>query len=228
MGRQKADMVFTDPPYGVGYTGGAKKRDALAGDQIGTTIYQDALPHLIFAASDKAALYLWYADAHAAAAAAAAAAAGYVITAQIIWVKNNAQFVSSAHYKGKHEPCYYAHRKGKSAAWYGANNEVTVWEANRAHKNEFHPTQKPVELAVRAIQNSSKLKDNVLDMFLGSGTTMIACEQLGRKCYGMEISPGYVAVAIERWQQFTGKSAVLIETGQTYDEVKNGGVHAKQ
>jgi len=201
---EKADMVFTDPPYGVGYDGGAKKRDALTGDNIGTTIYGDALPHLRLSVSDHAALYLWYADAHA--AAAAAAAAGYEITAQIIWVKNHAQFVTSAHYKGKHEPCFYGHRKGKVAQWFGPNNEVTVWECDRAQKNEYHPTQKPVPLAERAMCNSSKAGDSVLDLFLGSGTTLIAAEKTGRVCYGMEIDPKYCDVIIKRYADYVGVS----------------------
>ncbi len=215
-----ADLVFTDPPYGVGYTGGAKKREGLAGDEIGTTIYSDALPMLRLAAADHAALYLWYADAHA--AAAAAAAAGYVVSSQIIWVKNNAQFVTSAHYKGKHEPCFYAHRKGKTAKWYGQNNEVTVWEVNRAHKNEYHPTQKPVELAERAIRNSSQATDTVLDLFGGSGSTMMACELTNRVCRTMELSPAYVDVIVKRWEDFTGKKAELLESGVNAKVVDNG------
>ena len=214
MAGEKADCIFTDPPYGVGYDGGAKKRKKLEGDGIGTAIYAEALPHLHQAAADHAALYLWYADAHA------AAAAGYDITAQIIWVKNNAQFVTSAHYKGKHEPCFYAHRRGKVARWTGPNNEVTVWEADRANKNEYHPTQKPVILAERAISNSSFRADLVLDPFLGSGTTMIACERLGRRCYGMEICENYTDVSVKRWQAFTGRDAVLEATGETFAHVE--------
>ena len=208
MNGSQADLVFTDPPYGVGYDGGAKRRAKLAGDEIGSTIYMDSLPHLKQHAEDHAALYLWYADSYVASAAAAAAAAGYIVTAQIVWVKNNAQFVTSAHYKGKHEPCFYAHRKGKTAKWYGPNNEVTVWPVDRAQRNEYHPTQKPVALADRAMTNSSAAGDLVLDPFIGSGTTLIAAEQLGRICYGMDIEPKYVQVTIERWEAFTGRKAV--------------------
>ena len=203
MGGAKADMVFTDPPYGVGYTGGAKKRRALAGDEVGTTIYADALPNLKAAAADHAALYLWYAG------AAAAAAAGYDIVAQIIWVKNNAQFVSSAKYHGKHEPCFYAHRRGKSARWVGGNNEVTVWECDRANKNEYHPTQKPVALCARALGNSTNKGDIVLDIFGGSGSTLIAAEQTGRLGYTIELDPAYCDVICQRWRNLTGKEPVL-------------------
>lgn len=204
MNGEQCDMVFTDPPYGVDYDGGAKKRERLDGDHVGTSIYADALPNLQIAASNEAALYLWYADAHV----AAAAAAGYVITAQIIWVKNNAQFVSAAKYHGKHEPCFYAHRKGHSAAWYGSNNEVTVWEVDRASRNDYHPTQKPVELSERAILNSSPRHGSVLDLFGGSGSTMIAAEQTARVAYLMEIQPAYCDVIVRRWEKVTGKVAV--------------------
>lgn len=213
MAGEKAQMVFTDPPYGVNCTGGAKERDELKGDHIGTDIYAESLRHLGFAVDDKAALYLWYADGYTAAVAAAVAAAGYVISAQIIWAKNHAQFVTSAHYKGKHESCYYAHRKGKSTRWHGENNEVTLWEYPRSPVNEYHPTQKPVELVGRAIRNSSLNGEAVLDIFLGSGATLIAAEQLNRTCYGMEISPRYVDVIIARWEALTGEKAELLEAG---------------
>ena len=212
MGGEQAHCIFTDPPYGVAYDGGAKKRATLDNDHIGTDIYSRALPLLALAADDEAALYLRYADGHAAsaAAAAAAAAAGYQIVAQVIWAKNHAQFVTSAHYKGKHEPCYYAHKRGCVARWFGPNNEVTLWECKRAPKNEYHPTQKPVEIAVRAISNSSNADHVVLDGFCGGGTTLIACEQTGRRCRALEIEPQYCQVAIDRWEAFSGKRAKRI------------------
>ncbi len=199
MGGELAHMIFTDPPYGVNYDGGMKKRKELEGDHVGTDIYAGALPVLAQAADGEAPLYLWYADGHAAAAAAAAAAAGYQITAQIIWAKNHAQFVTSAHYKGKHEPCYYGHKRNKSARWHGPNNEVTLWEYDRSPRNDYHPTQKPVEVAVRAIRNSTESGQIVIDGFLGGGTTLIAAENLARQCRACEISPGYVAVALQRY-----------------------------
>lgn len=204
-----AEVVFTDPPYGVNYTGGAKRRENLQNDHLGTGIYEASLP--LWRVADTASLYLWYADAHA--------AAGWDVTAQIIWVKNNAQFVSAAHYKGKHEPCFYAHRRGKSASWHGPNNEVTVWECDRSAKNEHHPTQKPVELAARAIGNSSAAGDLVFDGFLGGGTTLIAAHQLGRRCFGMEISPQYVDVICKRYLNLTGESPVRESDGAKFSEL---------
>ncbi len=209
MNGDKAQCIFTDPPYGVAYKGGMKERESLQNDHAGTEIYSAALPLLADAADKESSLYLWYADGHAAAAAAAAAAAGYQITAQIIWAKNHAQFVTSAHYKGKHEPCYYGHKKGNAARWHGPNNEVTLWEYDRAASNDFHPTQKPVAIAARAITNSSAVSDIILDGFMGGGTTIIAAQQLNRRCYGIEISPAYVDVCVERWQKLTGGKATL-------------------
>lgn len=189
-----AQMIFTDPPYGVDYDGGAKKREQLEGDRVGTEIYSQAIPLIAEYVDDNAPLYLWYADGHA----AAAAAAGYVISAQIIWAKNNAQFVTSAHYKGKHEPCYYAHKKGKSARWNGPNNEVTLWEYDRSSSNDYHPTQKPIELSRRAICNSTEGGSIVLDAFGGSGATMVSCENTHRQARMIEIAPNYCAVILER------------------------------
>ena len=207
MGGQLAQMIFTDPPYGVDYDGGMKKREKLEDDHVGTDIYDRALPVLARAADDLAPLYLWYADGHA--AAAAAAAAGYQITAQIIWAKNHAQFVTSAHYKGKHEPCYYGHKRNKAARWHGPNNEVTLWEYDRSPSNEYHPTQKPVDLGLRAIRNSTQSGDVVLDGFLGGGTTLIAAENLSRQCRACEISAPYIAVALQRYKDTFGIEAEL-------------------
>ena len=215
---EKADITFTDPPYGVAYTGGAKKREALANDERGTVIYDEVLPVIALVTKKGAPLYLWYADVVLAAAAAAAAAAGYEIKAQIAWVKNNAQFVTSAHYKGKHELCMYAHQKGERAPWYGPNNEVTVWNVDRANKNEYHPTQKPVALSEKALTNSSKTGDIVLDLFGGSGSTMIGAEKIGRHARLMELQPTYCDVIVKRWQEFTGKQATLELDGLTFNQ----------
>lgn len=203
----KADMVFTDPPYGVDYDGGTKVREKLDSDRRGTTIYGDAIP-LIAAFSDpKAPLYLWHGEVYEH-VLRALRDNGYEVRAQIIWNKSLAQFGAlSAQYKQKHEPCFYAFRRGETPHWYGPTNEVTVWDAERAQSNEFHPTQKPTALAERAINNSSKRGDVVLDLFGGSGSTLIACEQTGRTCYGMELSPAYCDVIVTRWEQFTGRTA---------------------
>lgn len=221
MNGEKADMVFTDPPYGVDYEGGAfSKRTKLANDES-TDIYDNVLPVLFSFTSEKAPFYIW----HAAGYADMASKLGendFKIRSQIIWNKNQAQFGAlSAQYKQKHEPCFYCFKKGQTPHWYGPTNEVTVWDIKRESKNEFHPTQKPIELAERAIENSSTPGTLVLDLFGGSGSTLIACQKKQRKCSTMELDEKYCDVIIKRWEQYTGKKATLESTGQTYEELKD-------
>ena len=199
MNGEKADMVFTDPPYGVDYQGGAlTKRTKLNNDQKNTNIYQDVLPNIYLFTIEKAAMYIW----HAAGYADMASHLGdndIEIRSQIIWNKNMAQFGAlSAQYKQKHEPCFYCYKKGQSPNWYGPTNEVTIWDVKRESKNEYHPTQKPIKLPERAMNNSSKKNNIILDLFLGSGSTMVAAHQLQRKCYGMELDPKYCQVIVDR------------------------------
>jgi DNA modification methylase len=202
MNGQKADMVFTDPPYGVDYQGGAlTKRTKLDNDQKNTSIYEEVIPNLYLFTIDKVPMYIWH-------------AAGYAdmashlwnndiqIRSQIIWNKNMAQFGAlSAQYKQKHEPCFYCYKKGQSPYWYGPTNEVTIWDVKRESKNEYHPTQKPIELSERAINNSSKINDIVLDLFGGSGSTMVAAQQLNRKARLIELDPKYCQVIVDRMKK---------------------------
>jgi len=210
MGGDFAQLVVTDPPYGVDYQGGVfSKRDKLDGDET-ADLYGPILK-LAYEFSDaKAAVYLWHSDGKAVDVFAALDAAKYVRRITIIWNKNIAQFGAlSAQYKQKHEPCHYLFKKGQSPRWFGPTNETTVWDIDRNRTNEHHPTEKPIGIMARPIQNSSEAADIILDLFLGSGTTLIAAEQLGRKCYGMEISPAYCDVIVQRWENLTGKKAVL-------------------
>lgn len=208
LGEQAPDLVYTDPPYGVDYEGGTKKHRRLAGDERGTSIYERALPIIAEVSKPKAALYLWHAGTLAGDVAAALAESGYLIRSQIIWAKNAAQNGAlSAQYKQKHEPIFYCHHKGKVPWWFGPTNETTLWEADRAPINEFHSTQKPVELAERALRNSSRGKGLVLDSFGGSGATLIAAEMLDRRCAMLELDPGHCDVIVKRWEDTTGRKA---------------------
>jgi DNA modification methylase len=212
MNGEKADMVFTDPPYGVNYDGGHatdKRREKLKNDNS-TLIYDDSVPNMFRHSKDDAALYLWFADKSGYKILQALQANNYVIRSWLIWNKNQAQFGAiGSQYKQKHEPCLYCFKKGKSPYWNGPNNEVSVWDEKRSRINEFHPTQKPVELSARALANSCPASGLVLDLFLGSGATLIGAEQTKRKCYGMEISPNYCDVIVKRWENLTGKKATL-------------------
>jgi len=195
---EKAQMIFTDPPYGVDYDGGTTVREKLAGDST-TDLYMPCCQMSADYSDDRAALYLWHAGIKGIAAAAAAAAAGYEIRCEIVWNKNQAQYGAlSAQYKQKHEPCYYCYKHGKTARWFGPTTEITVWDIDRSSVNEFHPTQKPIQLAERAIKNNSEVDNIVSDWFAGSGSTIVACQNLQRKCRAIEISPNYCAVILER------------------------------
>jgi DNA modification methylase len=210
----RADMVFTDPPYGVNYDGGhavkGKRREKLKNDAT-PEIYDGVMPIIYLASKDVAAVYLWFSDSKSAAVTAAVTAAGYEVRNTLIWNKNVAQFGAiGAQYKSKHEPCLYCFKKGHAPYWAGPNNEVSVWDIKRCPKNEHHPTQKPVELAERAIGNSSKAGDIVLDLFGGSGSTLIACEKTNRINRSMELDPKYCDVIVKRWEDFTGKKAELL------------------
>lgn len=219
MDGQKADMVFTDPPYGVDYDGGHatdKRRDKLINDD-NVNMYGDPILNAFAVTTDNAPLYLWFADRFASDVIDGLNGAGYVVRNWIIWNKNVAQFGAiGAQYKSKHEPCIYAFKKGKSVNWCGPTNETTIWDLNRDHKNSHHPTQKPVELCRRAAGNHSVGK--ILDLFGGSGSTLVACETINKDAFMMELDPKYCDVIIKRWQEFTGKQAVH-ENGKTYDEL---------
>ena len=205
MAGAKAGMMVTDPPYGVDYDGGqanAKKREKLSGDDT-TEVFNAGLSAALNAVP-SGAWYIWHAGRYAEPVYAAIRKCGFDVRALIVWNKLKAHYgAPSAHYCQKHEPCLYAVRD--SAGFCGPSNEVTVWDIEQPHRNEHHPTQKPIICMARAIRNHEA--ESVYDPFLGSGTTLIAAEQLGRKSYGMEISPAYCDVIVKRWETLTGKNA---------------------
>lgn len=211
MDGEKASFCFTDPPYGVKYTGGTKKWEMLENDDE-INMYAAALPLIFEFTEDRAALYLCFASSKSLSVYTALKNTNYEQRVLIIWNKNHAQFgAMGSQYKQKHEPIAYLYKHGMAPYWFGPNNEVTVWDISREAANEFHPTQKPPELYERAINNSAPKDCIVYEPFLGSGTSIVACERLNRKCRAVEISPGYCAVSIERWHQMTGKDPILLD-----------------
>lgn len=206
MGDKKADMVFTDPPYGVNYDGGhfhsgnvniKRKRKELKNDN-NTEIYTKVIP--IISKYCDGPCYTWFADTKPLDLFYAVHKVGE-IHALIIWHKINATYAAmNAQYKQRHEPCLYWKPKGKTLKWIGKSTESTIWEIKKEGINKLHPTQKPVELAERAI-NNHKAKI-VLDVFLGSGSTLIACEKTNRICYGMELEPHYCDVIVNRYRDW--------------------------
>jgi DNA modification methylase len=216
MGGAKADMVFTDPPYGVDYSGGIQfsangdvkknQREKLENDDS-EQIYAASIP--IMASITKGPCYTWFADSKAGTIYNTIKKFGE-IHALIIWVKNGGYGALNANYKQKHEPCLYWKPKNGKLNFCGATTESTIWEINKDGRNEFHPTQKPVALAAKAISNHEA--NSVADIFLGSGTTMVAAHQLNRKCYGMELSEKYCQVIVDR----------MLKLDPTLEVKKNG------
>jgi len=195
---ERADMVWTDPPYGVDYDGGLnkKKREKLEGDTSGA-LYDICMDSTAQYCKPSAPWYIWFAGSVGAPVYKAIAQHGYKVRAMIVWNKLEAHYGNfMAQYMQKHEPCLYCVKD--APPWHGPTNEVTVWDVKQPSVNEHHPTQKPLELALRAIENSSASDAIVCDWFLGSGTTMIAAHRTGRRCYGMEIAPRYADVILKR------------------------------
>jgi DNA modification methylase len=210
MDGQKADMVFTDPPYGVSYTGGAKKWDGIKNDSLQNENLVDFLNSVfncaVISTKDSAPWYVWHASNTSADFYQALQQVGKKPSAQIIWVKN-IMAGGFGDYRGKHEPCIYC--SGGKNAWHGGRDQHTIWNVDR-ERNYQHPTQKPVVLAEKALNNSSKSGDMVIDLFGGSGSTLIACEKQNRHARLMELDPKYCDVIVKRWEDFTGKKAVLL------------------
>ena len=219
MGGKKADMVFTDPPYGVSYEGGHNKKkrgqiknDALEGGDL-TNLFADALASALTVTADHAAFYIWFASGKSVETFASFANLSLDLRAVIQWYKVRSGLGAfMAQYIPNCEPCIYAFKSGCSPQWFGPSDEKTVWEVQKESKNKFHPTQKPVELPRRALRNSSKPGQFILDLFGGSGATLIACEQDHRHARLMELDPAYCDVIVKRWEQFTGKKAMLEES----------------
>ena len=137
----------------------------------------------------------------------------------VIWAKNNFT-LGRSDYQRQYEPILYGWKAGAEHFWCGARDQGDVWHHGKPRVNDLHPTMKPVELVERAIRNSSKSRDIVIDLFGGSGTTLIACERTGRAARMMELDPRYVDVIVERWQDFTGREVTLEGEDRTFDVVK--------
>lgn len=213
MDGKKADMVFTDPPYGVDYTGGIQftnrgvkkeQQNRLENDDT-ADIYLKAVPMMAMFCDGP--IYTWFAATKAQQLYEAINLVGGKIHAMIVWVKNGGYGALNACYKQKHEPCLFWKVSG-NLRWIGATNECTIWEIDKDGRNKLHPTQKPIELCARALLNHSA--KSCLDLFAGSGSTLIACEQTKRICYTMELDPKYCDVVIARWEKLTNQTAIKL------------------
>ena len=219
LGGDAAKLAFTDPPYGVDYEGKTKRKLKIQNDNLGDSFegfLQRACENLL--ANTSGAIYICMSSSELHTLQKVFEAAGGHWSTYIIWAKNNFT-LGRSDYQRQYEPILYGWREGASHYWCGARDQGDVWFMNRPQVSDLHPTMKPVELASRAIGNSSKGRDIVLDPFGGSGSTMIACEKTGRQARLIELDPKYVDTAVIRWQEFTGLEAVLDGDGRTYPEV---------
>lgn len=247
VGRVMADLnpqvMVTDPPYGVEYDASWRTKAGIgsSGAALGKVLNDDRADwREAWALFGGAVAYVWHGALHSVEVAESLAVCGFNIRAQIVWVKTRAA-LSRGHYHWQHEPAFYAQKDGKednwrfgddhepaayavrqgtAAKWQGGRKQTTVWFIDHIKNETGHSTQKPVMCMQRPIENNTSKGDAVYDPFLGSGTTLIAAQRTGRRCVGLELNPAYVDVIIRRWQNFTGRKAVLEgETGLSFDEV---------
>lgn len=224
---EPADMVFTDPPYNVNYANSAKdkmrgKDRAILNDNLGDGFYNFLLAALTpTIAHCRGGIYVAMSSSELDVLQAAFRAAGGKWSTFIIWVKN-VFTIGRADYQRQYEPILYGWPKGATRQWCGDRDQGDVWQIKKPQKNDLHPTMKPVELVERAIRNSSRPGNVVLDPFGGSGTTLIAAEKSGRLARLIELDPKYVGVIVRRWQDFAGQKATLAGNGCTFDEVADG------
>jgi DNA modification methylase len=217
MNGEKADLLHTDPPYNVDYSNqdrpnaGKTNLGRIKNDKMNDSEFYNFLRNSLSRGfeflKDDSSAYVWYASKESVNFIKATEDSGFEVNQQIIWKKP--MLLGRGRYQWAHEPCIFA-VKGKPY-FTDDRTKTTIWDFGGYDKSKnVHPTQKPVFIPEEAINNSSKIGSNVLDLFGGSGSTLIACEKTNRKCYMMELDPHYVDVIIARWEKFTGQKAELL------------------
>lgn len=210
----KTDLLITDPPYNVDYEGKTKDLLKIQNDKMEDTKFRTFL-HDAFETADTvmksgAVFYIWHADREGYNFRGACQDVGWKVRQCLIWNKNS-MVMGRQDYHWKHEPCLYGWKDGAGHLWASDRKQTTILNFDRPNRNAEHPTMKPIALFDYQIKNNTKGGDIVLDLFAGSGTTIMACEQNGRNGYCMELDPRYIDVIIKRWEDFTGEKAELIE-----------------
>lgn len=227
---EKADLVFTDPPYNVDYEGYTDEKLKIKNDKMSDEQFKQFLL-TVFASyrmvlKDGGAMYVCHPSSYQREFQDAMEMAGFKVRCQIIWAKNTFAW-GHGRYKFQHEPIFYGYVDGQSDPWYGDKSQSTLWQEKKPAANRLHPTMKPVELILRAIRNSSKAGDLVVDLFGGSGSTLIAAEKANRRAFLTELDPAYCDVIVRRWEQFTGRKAVkaidlgTVENNPSTQKVEN-------
>lgn len=232
LGEEKAHLIYTDPPYNVAYYGGnrpnpdvrpkkSRNWERIYADNMKQADYEAWLKKIFTNMAEylapRAPLYVWNGHRQFDPMHKIFDDLGFHVAGVITWAKPNFA-ISYADYNNQTEFCLYGWKEDNGAhAWYGPTNETTLWQVRRDPTRTYiHPTQKPVELAQRAIKNSSKRSDNVLDLFLGSGSTLIASESLGRRCFGLEVDPKYCDAIVRRYIAFIGENKTPKEIVKKY------------
>lgn len=217
-GRQ-ANMLHTDPPYGVDYEG--VPNDHLKDAQLEAFLH-DALTCAYAVLAPASNVYVWHADITALEFISAFRSSGFTQARPptIQWVKPSLT-MSQGDYHSQNEPCLFGWKTGSGRVRVKDRKQTTIWKCDRTTEAKVHPTMKPVELCQRAIENSSDINGIVLDLFGGSGSTLIACEKVSRDCRTMELDPKYCDVIVKRWQEFTGKEAIHEKSGKSYNEMRD-------
>jgi DNA modification methylase len=224
LGGQLADMAFTDPPYNVDYSSSAKdklrgNKRKILNDNLGyefEAFLLEACANIL--AVTKGAVYVCMSSSELHTLQRAFAAAGGKWSTFVIWAKNTFT-LGRADYQRQYESILYGWKDGADHYWCGARDQGDVWFVDKPVRNDLHPTMKPVALVERAVRNSSKTRDIVLDPFGGSGSTLIACEKTGRQARLMELDPRYCDVTVRRWQEFSGGIAALDGDGRTFEDI---------
>lgn len=210
MDGKQADMIVTDPPYNVDYEGtaGKIKNDNME-DENFRKFLTDAFKNADHFLKPGGAIYIWHADSEGYNFRAACKDTGWKVRQCLIWNKNSL-VMGRQDYQWKHEPCLYMWKDGAAHFWNSDRKQTTVLDFEKPNKSDLHPTMKPVPLFDYLIQNNSKKGEIILDMFGGSGTTVIACEQDGRSARIMELDPRYVDAILKRYEEFTGDKPQLV------------------
>jgi DNA modification methylase len=223
LGGQLADLTFTDPPYNVDYGNSAKdklrgNKRKILNDDLGSdfeAFLHDACINIL--AVTKGAVYVCMSSSELHTLQRAFTAAGGRWSTFVIWAKHTFT-LGRSDYQRQYEPILYGWRDGHDHYWCGARDQGDLWHYDKPAKNDLHPTMKPVALVERAVRNSGKTRDIVLDPFGGSGSTLIACEKAGRQARLVELDPRYCDVIVRRWQEFSGGAAVLDGDGRSFGE----------
>ena len=212
MNKQEADMLLTDPPYNVDYVGKTSEALKIENDNMNETEFYnfliDAFRNMFESVKYGGSIYVFHADTEGLNFRNAFKAVGFKLAQCLVWVKNT--FVMGRQdYQWRHEPILYGWKEGAGHYFVDNRKQSTVLEFDKPNRNAEHPTMKPIDLLVYLIKNSSKENDIILDLFGGSGSTLIAAEQIQRTCYTMELDPKYCDVIIRRWENLTGQKAIL-------------------